>query len=190
MPQTYDKPKLPEGTKVTNVVPSDLKAQELGPKTRVICINRSSEPYIDKCDARDYVVPPGYFEVEYEVAEHFRLRSVVPGSRDPVTGAQETYIAIVGIDPPERCVPFSHEDQEVFSQSVEAIDRGAVEQEQGGKGVVVPTARARARTAGGAGSRRRDITVQENDSTREAPGAMQPPTDGDAVRAGRGEDVE
>ena len=190
MPRTYTKPELPEGTPVNNVVPTDLKAQELGPKTRVLCINRGSEPYVDKCDARDYVVPPGYFEVEYEVAEHFRLRSVVPGSRDPVTGAQDTYISIIGIDPPERCVPFSDADQEAFSHAVEAIDRTVVEQEQGGKGTVVPTSRARARTAGQAGSRRRDISVQENDSTREAQGAMSPPVDGDAVRAGRGEEVE
>src|SRR5262245_7405544 len=186
MPATYQKPELPAGVVVNNVVPSDLKAQELTPKTRVICINRGSEPYVDKCDGRDYVFPPGYFEVEYEVADHFRLRSVVPGSRDPITGAQETYIAIIGIDPPERCVPFSDVDQEHYSQAVEALDRGAIEQEQGGKGVVVPTARARARTAGG--SRRRDITVQQNDSTAEAPGAMEPPTDGDAIRAGRGEE--
>lgn len=154
------------------------------------CINRGSEPYIDKCDGRDYIVPPGYFEVEYEVADHFRLRSVVPGSRDPLTGAQESFIAIIGIDPPERCVPFSADAEAQYAQQVEAIDRTVVEQEQGGKGVVVPTGRARARTAAGGGSRRRDISVQENDSTREATGAMAPPTDGDAARAGRGEEVE
>jgi len=199
MTQTYKKPELPSGTKVANVVPSDLQAQELGPKTRVVCINRGSGAYVDKCDGRDYVVPPGLFEVEYEVADHFRLRSVVAGSRDPVTGAQETYIAIIGVDPPERCEPFPPEVQEKYEQSVEALDRGLIEQEQGGKGMVVSTARLRSRTAGG--TRRRDISVEQNDNMSEATDAtievgdrgkriLRAPTDSDAARAGRGEAVE
>jgi hypothetical protein len=188
MTQTYKKPELPSGTKVNAVVPKDLNGVELGPKTRVVCINRGDQPYFDKCDGRDYVVPPGFFEVEHEVADHFRLRSVVPGSRDPVTGSQENYIAIIGIDPPEQCEPFTRAVQDKYEQSVEALDRGLIEQEQGGKGMVVSTASARARTAGG--TRRRDIRVQQNDSENEAVGAMAPPTDSDAARAGRGEAVE
>src|SRR5262245_32700215 len=129
MPRTYTKPELPSGTKVQSVVPIDLHAQELTPKTRVTCLNRGADVYRDKCDGRDYVVPPGVFEVEYEVAEHFRLRSVVPGSRDPVTGAQQTFIVIFGIDPPEVCVPFSDVENEQAAQSVEAIDRRIIEDE-------------------------------------------------------------
>src|SRR5262245_13119947 len=186
MPQTYKKPELPAGTTVTSVVPTDLRAQELTPKTRVVCINRGSAPYVDKCDGKDYVVPPGLFEVEYEVADLFRQRSVVQGSRDPVSGAQDTYIAILGLDPPERCVPFSEAEQAQQAQAVEAIDRGVVEEEQGGRGVVVATQRARARTAGG---RRLQHSVEQNATTAEAPGAVEPAVGGDAARASRGENV-
>jgi len=188
MPQTYKKPELPGHATVNTVVPKDLRAQELGPKTMVTCINRGSEPYIDKCDGRDYVVPPGLFEVEYEVADHFRLRSVVPGSRDPVSGAQDTFIAILGLDPPEKCVPFNQDEEAAFSASVEAIDRAVIEEEQGTKAVVVPTSRARARSAG-QGHRRPQTQVQVNESQEAAPEGAAPAIGGDAARAGRGEDV-
>jgi hypothetical protein len=188
MPQTYQKPDLPAHATVNAVVPKDLKAPELGPKTMVTCINRGSDPYLDKCDGRDYVVPPGLFEVEYEVADHFRLRSVVPGSRDPVSGAQDTFIAILGLDPPEKCVPFNQADQQHYKTSVEAIDRDVIEQEQGGKAVVVATSRARARSVG-QGHRRPETQVQQNESQEAAPDAASPAVGGDAARAGRGEDV-
>src|SRR5262245_1339636 len=162
MPQTYKKPELPAGTTVTSVVPSNLHAQELTPKTRVVCINRGSAPYVDKCDGKDYVVPPGLFEVEYEVADHFRLRSVVPGSRDPVSGAQDNFIAILGLDPPEKCVPFDQDTQDEIARSAEAINRTLIEEEQGGKAVVVATVRARARTAGQ--GRRPQTIVEQNAS--------------------------
>lgn len=202
MPRTYKKPELPQGAKVSSVVPTELNAQELTPKTRVTCVNRGSEPYVDKCDGRDYIVPPGLFEVEYEVAEHFRLRSVVPGSRDPLSGAQENFIAILGIDPPEKCVPFSEMEQARADQAVEALDRGAIEDDQGGaRAVVVQTSRARARTAG-QGGRRGGVSVEQNETSSGAwvplpdqpdqplPEAVRPPRGGDAARASRGEDVE
>src|SRR5262245_18505631 len=102
MPLTYEKPELPQGTKINNLVSADLHAQELTPKTRVVIINRGRTDYRDKYDAHDYVVPPVLGEVEYEVANHFRERSVVPGSRDPVTGHQDVFIAILGLDPVEK----------------------------------------------------------------------------------------
>lgn len=177
--QTYSKPDLPTGTKVRNLVSADLHAQELTPKTRVVIINRGRLPYRDKYDAHDYEVPPGLGEVEYEVANHFRERSVVPGSRDPVTGAQDVFIAILGLDPEERCVPFNDEECARYGHIVEAIDRSNMESAADRDVTVIKTSAARARTAGNSGRRRADVTVTD-------PDVLVPPVDGDAALAAAG----
>lgn len=181
MPLTYEKPPLPAGAKVNNLVSSDLHAQELTPKTRVVIINRGRTDYKDKFDAHDYVVPPGLGEVEYEVAHHFRERAVVPGSRDPLSGNQEVFIAILGIDPPELCEPFTDEECARYGMAVEAIDRSALDTAADRDVKVITTSAARARTAGK--TRRADITATD-------PTAMEPPVGGDAALAGRGEPTE
>jgi len=186
---TYTRPDLPDGVKPFSLLSTDMKAQELTAKTRVICINRGTEPYVDKWDSRDYICPPGIFEVEYEAASHFRDRSVVPGSRNPITGEQEVFIAILGIDPPEKCVPFDQADLALQKTTVEALDRSDMDPVD--RNVrVVPTSAMRARTAGGRKAARADIRVEKNASHEVAEGAMDPPVDGDAALAGRGHDVE
>lgn len=171
MPPLYKRPDTP--VKPVNLVPEGLGGEELTPKTRVVCINRSDVTYVDKCDGRDYVCPPGLFEVEYEVANHFRERSVIPGSRDPVSGKQEHYIAIVGIDPEDRCQPLSGGELAIAKAAPEALDRSGMSGAD--KDVrVVPTQAARARTAGGA--RRPQHEVSD-------PDAVKPPEGGEAMQA-------
>jgi hypothetical protein len=181
MPQTYVKPVVPND--LVTLTSVDLKATELTPKTAVICINRGREVYRDKCDGRDYEVPPGHFEVAYEVAAHFRERSVVPGSRNPITGRQTNFIAILGMDKPEDCVPFDDDASERQSEAPEALDRSdmALSDRQV---TVVPTRVARARTAGR--GRGREASLEQNDSTEPAPDAAEPPIGGDAALASRG----
>lgn len=189
MPVTYRRPTLPPGTAPPpNLASVDLKAQELTPQTTVVCINRGGLIYCDKYDGRDYEVPPGLFEVAYEVAAHFRARSIVPGSRNPITGGQQTYIAILGIDKPEDCEPFSDADVDAQAAAPEALDRSDMPTED--RAVrVVPTNVVRARTAG-RGGRARDVSVEQNASRDAAPEALEPPVDGDAALASRGVEAE
>lgn len=177
MAQIYEKPVLPAGSKVNNLVSADLKAQELTPKTRVVLLNRGRLPYVDKYDGRDYTVPPGYGEVEYEVANHFRERSVVPGSRDPVNGYQDVFIVIPGQDAPEKCVPFTDEECERYGHAVEALDRSNMESAADRDVTTIKTSASRARTVGG----RRRTEIQVTDES-----VLQPPVDGDAALASRG----
>jgi hypothetical protein len=56
--------------------------------------------YTDTFDSRHYIVAPGYFEVELAAATHFKDRAVVPGSRNPETNFQASFIAIIGVVAP------------------------------------------------------------------------------------------
>jgi hypothetical protein len=53
--------------------------------------------YKDTYDGRHYVIAPGYFRTTYGAALHFQKRAVVPGSRNPETNYQASFIAIIGI---------------------------------------------------------------------------------------------
>jgi endonuclease YncB( thermonuclease family) len=166
----YRRPETP--TKPANLVPEGLGGEELTPSTRVVCINRGDTDYLDKCDGRDYVCAPGLFEVEYQVADHFRTRSVIPGSRDPISGKQEHYIAILGIDPPEQCQPLSGGELDAAKAAPEALDRSGMSGPD--KDVkVVPTQAARARTAGGARRPQHEVS---------APDAVEKPVGGEAMQ--------
>jgi hypothetical protein len=121
--QYYNKPALPADAAVRSLVPMHEHGLKLTPETVVLCVHRGVEPLVDKYDGRDYEILPGFFEVAYGAALHFKARAVVPGSRNPETGKQESFIGIVGIDRPERCVPFTLEECERFNLIPEAIDR-------------------------------------------------------------------
>lgn len=175
----YQRPTAPDGAKILNLVPDSLGGEELTPETRVLCINRGATPYRDKYDGRDYTCPPGLFEVEYKAADHFRGRSVIPGTRDPITGKQEHYIAILGIDRADRCEPLTKAEDDKAAAAPEAIDRTAMDGPA--KHVqVISTMAARARTAGG--NRRIKQSTESNDGTEEAPDAMKPVEGGDAMK--------
>jgi hypothetical protein len=176
----YNRPDLPEGVKPVNLVPLGA-TQELEPKTRVLIVNRGDAPYRDKFDGRDYIVPGATVaEVEYEVANHFRERSVVAGSRDPVTGKQDRRIAILGIDKPERCELLTPVENEKAAKAVEAIDREALGDD---KAVVVPTARVRARTIGLGKRGKQQLTAETNDGQElDVNDVLAPVEGGDAMR--------
>lgn len=174
----YERPDLPEGVKPVSLVPAGAKPQ-LEPKTRVLIVNRGDKPYRDMFDGRKYIVPPGVAEVEYEVADHFRSRSVVPGSRDAVTGKQDHYIAILGIDKPERCEPLSKPENDKAAASPEALDPETIDAP--GKRQVISTQAARARTAGG--SRARKQSAETNDGQAlDINEVLAPVEGGDAMR--------
>lgn len=175
----YQRPSLPKDATVNDLAPVGKSGIELTPKTRVLIINRGSHDYVDMYDARKYRVPPGVSEVEYEVAEHFRLRSVIPGSRDPVLGKQEHFIAILGIDPEHRCAPLDAVEQSKADAAPEAIDRTSMDGADA-EVKVVATSAARSRVAGG--NRRVQQKTETNDGKALAPEALEPTRGGDAMR--------
>jgi hypothetical protein len=95
----------------------------LTPEKYVFVLNRGVDPVRDKFDGTDYVIPSGVNEMPYGAATHFRGRAVVPGSRNTETGKQESFLAILGVDRPEKCVPFSTEQCQAFGLRIEAIAR-------------------------------------------------------------------
>lgn len=121
---------------------ADLKPQTSGalvitPETKVLCINRGREPVFDTWDSRHYTIPVGYFSIELGAARHFKDRAVVPGSRNPETRYQASFLAIIGvamptvdglkivhpIDAPHEWDPFTDEECLEFGMAIEAIDR-------------------------------------------------------------------
>jgi hypothetical protein len=119
----YVRPTLPPGVAVHSFVPEHGATEELTPEKYVFVLNRGVDPVRDKFDGTDYVIPPGVNEMPYGAAMHFRGRAVVPGSRNTETGKQESFLAILGIDKPEKCTPFSPEQCEAFGLRIEAIAR-------------------------------------------------------------------
>jgi hypothetical protein len=97
--------------------------------------------YTDTFDSRHYIIAPGYFEVELAAAVHFKDRAVVPGSRNPETNFQASFIAIIGvvaptgdgykvikaIDPKEDWDPFSDDDCAIYEIAFEALDRAGMD---------------------------------------------------------------
>lgn len=123
----------------------DLRPQTSGntlltPETKVLCINRGREVLHDTFDSRHYAIEPGYFSTEYGAAKHFQARAVVPGSRNPETAFQASFIAIVGVVVPSsdgfRVVrkvddevqwdPFTDAECREYGHAIEALDREAM----------------------------------------------------------------
>lgn len=187
MPQYYKKPTLPMDAALHQVVPENQHGDILKPETKVVIVHRGDQPLVVKWDARDHVIRPGYNEVEYQVALNAQAHLIVPGSRNVETGTFESYIGIVGIDPPEMCEPLSPVENAAAQAKVEAIDRTG----QDGKFKVLQTSTARARMSGqGAGRARRPVSdgsVQASPAAMEAARyAMQPPSGGEAASVSRG----
>jgi hypothetical protein len=96
--------------------------------------------YTDTFDSRHYIIAPGYFEVELGAATHFKDRAVVPGSRNPETNFQASFISIIGVvastgngyrvvrrvDMPEDWEPFSDEECKSYEIAFEALDRAGM----------------------------------------------------------------
>lgn len=96
---------------------------------------------VDMFDSKHFFIKPGYFSVEYGAALHFKARAVVPGSRNPETSYQASFIAIIGavvpdpvhgfrvtvaVDDPDQWDPFTDEECREYGMAVEALDRGGM----------------------------------------------------------------
>lgn len=151
---------------VQQLVPEGSGSIQLLPETRVLCIHRGrrqtvngvpvpinprqdpDDPktachgdYTDTYNGKHYIINPGFFEVEYGCAVHFRNRAVVPGSRNPETNFQASFIAVIGVvqqlpggqmkvlkavDPIEDWDPFTDEECAQYEVAFEALDRGSM----------------------------------------------------------------
>lgn len=120
----------------------DLKPESSGevrltPDTKVLCINRGRDVVKDTFDSRHYTIAPGYFTCDYGAALHFKNRAVVPGSRNPETNFQASFIAIIGVvvpsdggwkvalpvDQAEQWDPFTDDECREYGHALEALDR-------------------------------------------------------------------
>lgn len=146
MGQSYTAPSLPPGTEVVMLRKEDDKANELTPDTFVTCINRGRRPLVDMFDAQNYVIPPGYFQLQFGAAQHFQKRQVVPGTKNLAVGGFKSWIGILGVDSPELCEPFTDDELEHYGEAVEAIDRSA--EPDGASVRIIRTSSARAGVSG------------------------------------------
>lgn len=110
---------------------------QLSPESEVLCINRGAAPLEDMWDSIPFLIPPGYFKTTYAAARHFRDRAVVPGSRNPETHRQTSFIAIIGIvdyvqdgfkvvkpvDDPSEWEVFNASERAEYEDEPEALDR-------------------------------------------------------------------
>lgn len=113
---------------------------QLSPESEVLCINRGTQPLEDMWDSIPFKIPPGYFKTTYAAARHFRDRAVVPGSRNPETHQQTSFIAIIGIvdyvqggfkvvkpvDDPSEWESFSAAERAEYEDEPEALDRAGM----------------------------------------------------------------
>lgn len=126
-------PQLPDGVKIHDLTPATESRDALTPETPVVVINRGRETLVRKFDGRDYPLKPhteGLIKMPYGAALHFQRHCVVPGTRDVASGAEQSFIGILGVDPDEWCEPFTEEQCIGFGQAVEAIQREAGDEVQ------------------------------------------------------------
>jgi hypothetical protein len=194
-------------TTVQQLVREGVHEVQLTPETPVLCIHRGRRhtedgapvhhenaarhrdgereayfegDYKDTYDGFHYIIAPGYFSAPYGAALHFQRRAVVPGSRNPETGFQASFIAIIGVvelvpgggfrvlkpvDDQVDWTPFTDEECAQYEVAFEALDRAAmvapIEKEvvlrnvsetvAGGK---AGSAKSRVKGGGGKGGRR------------------------------------
>jgi hypothetical protein len=94
--------------------------------------------YADTYDSKHYIITPGYFQAPYGAAKHFQDRAVVPGSRNPETRTEASFLTIIGVAAPlpdggykilrrvddvEQWAPFTDEECAEYGMAVEALDR-------------------------------------------------------------------
>lgn len=128
------------GLDIATVRPDSSGQLNVKPETDVLCLNRGRMPISDKFDSKDHTIPVGYFTIAYGAARHFKARAVVPGSRNPETRFQASFLAILGVPNPDgkgvrrfvgcddldQCTPFTEEECREYGHAVEAIDRAAL----------------------------------------------------------------
>lgn len=121
--QTYNTPEI--DAEVRDLMPESAGGLALGPETPVVVIHRGRHVIVDKFDGRDYRIMPGYTRMPYGAARHFQARQVIPGTRNPEIGTQQSYLGIPGVDDAWMCEPLTEEELQRFGAAIEAIDRSA-----------------------------------------------------------------
>jgi hypothetical protein len=135
----------------------------------------------DTYDGRHYTIPPGRSHIQFGAAEHFRNRSVIPGSRNPETSKQDRYIVLPRLrDSEDKCFAI---DGAAFSEQAarpEAIDRRTLTSAAARNVVVRQTDAEMARLGGagiGLGSMRPNVGLEGNHEGSTVPADMLTPDD-------------
>lgn len=129
----YLPPELPRDAVVARLQPTDVPAQALSLDTLVKFINRGHHTLDCQFDGQHYEIPPGWSEVRFAAALHFRDRLIVPGTRDANNVlAVQSWIAIPGegdprLDAPATGVMFTDAELLEFGERTEGLDRETVE---------------------------------------------------------------
>lgn len=173
-------PELPAGTKVIDLSPVNEASQALTPETSVVVINRGRATLVRKFDALDYPLRPhteGLLRMPYGAALHFQRHCTVPGTRDVFSGAEQSFIGILGIDPPEWCEPFTDEQCERFGIAIEAIDRSGEDEPVQVANVNAATAAGKIPVRGQSNRKRPVRAGKDGNKGSKLADAMAPPDD-------------
>jgi hypothetical protein len=163
-----------EGAPPPSLVPVDAHQHRLTPETEVTCINRSSQVLLAQSNGQHYEIPPGMFRCRYADAKLFQARLIVPGTRAGLLGRggsirAESYIGILGIDPPEKCQPLTPARERQAAETKEAFDRSTMESPSARTVRRVKTADVRGKVPGQAATRANFAARQvEDQATEEA----------------------
>jgi hypothetical protein len=169
---------------VPSLVPVDTDARTLRPDTVVTCRHRGTRILLTQFNGDHYEIRPGLFQCRYDAARHFQARLIVPGTRQGLLGRggsvrAESYIGILGLDPPEKCAPLDPDAAAKADAASEAYDRSTMEMPSERHVVKVKTKDVRGRVPGQAAKNYagRQIEDQATDEARErARSVFTPPT--------------
>lgn len=153
-------------------------SSQIQPTDRVFCINRGRKPLTDQFDGRHVVLPSGWFQIEFDAAQHFHRRLIVPGTRNLEVDGYQSWVGIRGtvdgriaFHTEEDCTPFTDEELEAFGEKVEAIDRSAMSNPADRDVTAIRTSRAVAstmRSTSRGGRTGIDVSAQANEDAAEA----------------------
>lgn len=147
------------GSDVQQLVPQGSGEIAMTPDREVLCVHRGDEPYEDMFDGKPYKIQPGFFMTQLGAAQHFKARAVVPGTRNPETRFEASFIAIVGavelkgdgtfrvlkaVDPPSEWTEFTEEERAEYKGKGEALDRESMVNPIDADVTIVSTSRVRA----------------------------------------------
>lgn len=180
---------------VQELKPQSSGALVITPDTIVLCVNRGREVLEDTFNSRHYQIQPGYFSVQLGAAQHFKDRAVVPGSRNPETRWQASFISIIGvaiptkdglkvvhvIDEPAQWEPFTDEECREYGHAIEALDRASMADPIDPDVRLAPTrgqrnedAKATSRLKGGSGQKRGATRIEGSGKGLLRPGNTEP----------------
>lgn len=178
---------------IQELKPQSSGAIQITPETIVLCVNRGREPLLDTFDSRHYKIQPGYFTIQLGAAKHFKARAVVPGTRNPETKFEASFISIIGvtvptadgfrvahpIDDPAQWPPFTDEECREYGHALEALDRASMVDPIDDDVEIVPTRGQRnedaknaaaSRLKGGTGGRRGPTAISGTGKDKLKPG--------------------